>query len=247
MTDKTREWLSNQIEQHARIQAVEQGYDHTALTRLADAAAALQQRTPGAQAFGLTLPAAGVQGADELVARCLSIIEQRAALLDAATRDQLGKLLQRHGLAQVIASPARPTAAHVLVLWLAVSVEDADSEEELVSREALRRLDGVRADGSRLIDVPCVAEATRGWATDAHARLAFDDATGALRGQLVFDVTSTPSEGQLTALLDCVRTELFDTSWGLNLEWRVPEGTDVFIHLRPQPLSHELLARAPAS
>ncbi len=252
MGSKYYDWLSEQIEQHAKIEVGKQGYDHTVLTRLADAAGALKNRPRGAQAFGMTLPAEGVEGSETLVNRCLSIIESRAALLDDAhARDMLGALLQRHGLKAVVGPPEVRKSTHSLRVNLPVVVEAADSEEQLVDAETLGRLHGTKASGATLIDVPCVHQAVgrhndpmrkqTGWATDGFAQLVFDPEARALTCQLVFSLLSEPAQREMDQLLQCIRTELFDTSWALNLEWVTPKGApEVIVHIKPTIRSHEL-------
>lgn len=99
------DWLAGKIAQHAKIEVTEQGYDSTALTRLADAAAALRNPAPGAQAFGLSLPPGGVDDAEVLVKRCLEILRERTALLEPEARRELSALLQRLGLDAGVSGP----------------------------------------------------------------------------------------------------------------------------------------------
>jgi hypothetical protein len=249
---KYYDWLSAQIEQHAKIQVAKQVYDHTALTRLADAAGALRNRPPGAQAFGMTLPAEGIEGSEALVDRCLAIIEERAPLLDDPdVRDNLGALLQRYGLKPVIPAPVPPQITHRLHVNLPVVVEAAGSEEEIHDESTLRGLDGTRADAISLVDVACVHDAvghhldpvkkSTGWANDGFARLVFDDHLRALRCQLVFSLVREPAPPELERLLQCIRTELSDSSWIANLEWDPPQGApEVIVHIQHRVVSHEM-------
>ncbi len=252
MASKYYEWLSGQIEQHAKIEVVAQGYDHSALTRLADAAGALKNRSPGAQAFGMTLPAEGVEGAEVLVDRCLAIIEQRAPLLDDAhVGEQLGALLQRLGLKAVVPPPISPKSSHMLRVTLPVSVEDADSEKEIVDPATWRLLNGMKESAGSLVDVACIHAAVGGhndptkkdtaWANDGFAELVFNPKSQMLMCQLAFSLVREPSQRELEQLLQCIRTQLFDSSWVLNLEWVPPQGApEVIVHLKQKIMSHEI-------
>lgn len=246
------DWLAGKIAEHAKIEVTEQGYDSTALTRLADAAAALRNPAPGAQAFGLSLPPGGVDDAEVLVKRCLEILRERTALLEPEARRELSALLQRLGLDAGVSGPEMPKATHVLRVLLATLVDDAESEEELHDAVTLRTLDGAReVHHASLVDIPPIDEAVgrpreplkrdTSWARHGSARLVFDREANALRCELLFELTREPMPQQLEALLDAVRGGLFDSSWALNLEWEFPEGApDVIVHLKQQIVSHVL-------
>lgn len=251
MTSKYFDWLSAQIEEHVKLQLVPQGYDFTALTRLVDAAGALQGGGAGAQAFGLQLPAGGVENAAVLVDRCLAVVRARMPLLDQRTRDELGAHLRRRGFDSVVAAPTSPYVTHSLRVRLAVSVEDGVSEEPLTDAATLQRLDGLRERSkAALVDLPCIRSAitaARGdearWIHGGFAKLAFDEHAGVLRCELVFDVSREPSQQQLLALLRAIKGPLFESSWLLNIDWAFGEDApDVIVHLESAIVSYELAA-----
>lgn len=237
-------WLAKQIDRYSVVNAETRAVvlgDPTAMTRLADAAAVLARPRAGGQAFGLELPAAGIEGGSELADRCLAALAEWAPLLDPRNRAEIGAQLERLGLPPIVPR-TRPSITHRLSIFVPARALDHDTEELIEDPTALAELEGVPESRElSLADLPLIA-ALGGWICDGRARLTYDESGGGLRCELAFDLTREPGSDDIERLRQVVGGELLFTSWGMNLSWDFEEGDgDYMIETDPKVVAHELV------
>jgi hypothetical protein len=72
--------------------------------------------------------------------------------------------------------------------------------------------------------------------------LVFDSTDGTLSARLTFDLTREPTASELDGLLATVRSELFFTSWGMNLDWDCdPDPLTISIRVTPRVQRHAVI------
>ena len=89
-----------------------------------------------------------------------------------------------------------------------------------------------------LLDIPCLRKITGGgfpvgregrWGWAHDGRIALRHVDGELRAHIEIDAIREPDDAELAALRHVIEEDLFETSWGMNLDWdfAVPERTVV--------------------